>query len=123
MNTVPFVIDIFAGFGKCEGILRETGGGNITIEYQSSDKFGGIIKTGVRQVNVQLSHLSSVTISKGWLGNTWLGVKIVLQGRDMTVLKDVPGMTQGRVELSVARKDVAAAEKFVDGLHESGAST
>jgi hypothetical protein len=119
MNTVPFSVDILAGFGKCEGMLKDAGGGTISIEFQNSDKFGGLIKSDVKQVNVPLNDLTSVTITKGWLGNTWLGVKIVLQGKNLTTLKDVPGMSQGRVELNVARKDVAAAERFVDGLHEA----
>jgi hypothetical protein len=119
MNTVPFSIDILAGFGKCEGMLKDAGGGTITIEFQNSDKFGGLIKSDIKLVAVPLKDLTSVTISRGWLGTTWLGVKLCLQGKDLATLKDVPGMSMGRVELSVARKDIAAAEKFVDGLHEA----
>jgi hypothetical protein len=37
----------------------------------------------------------------------------------MDVLQDVPGASQGRIELCVSRKNVAAAEKFVDNLHEN----
>ena len=41
-----------------------------------------------------------------------------LQAARMVVFKDMPGASQGRLELSIARKDREAAEKFVAGLHE-----
>jgi hypothetical protein len=40
----------------------------------------------------------------------------------METLKDLPAMSQGRVELSVARKDRDAAERFVASLYEYGES-
>jgi hypothetical protein len=63
--------------------------------------------------------LVSVTLTKGWLGTTWLGVTIVIQAAKLETLRDVPRSSQGRVELSIARKDRDAAEKFVANLHES----
>jgi hypothetical protein len=35
----------------------------------------------------------------------------------MDVVKDVPGMVQGKLELGIARKDRDLAKQFVDGLH------
>lgn len=119
MNTVPFTMATLAGFGRCEGILKDTGTGRIVIEYQNVDVFGGFLKSEVRQIDVPLKDLNSVTITKGWLGNTWLGVKIVFQAKDLLTLKDCPGMSQGRVEFGVDRKHVPHAERFVDGLHET----
>jgi len=48
---------------------------------------------------------------------TWIGVKIVIQVAKMETLKNFPGMSQGRIELSIARKDRKAAEEFVDDLY------
>jgi hypothetical protein len=118
MNAVPFTMDVFAGLGKCEGILREEPG-HLVIEYQSRDAIAGIVKSDVRSVTVALKDLASVTITKGWLGTSWMGVKIELQGVRMESLKDVPGMCQGKVVLGIARKDRDAAERFVAGLHEA----
>lgn len=74
-------------------------------------------------MRIPLRDLVSVTLTKGWLGSTWLGVKTVLQAARMDVFQDLPGASQGRIELSVARKDRDAAEKFVTNLHEQEAST
>lgn len=117
MNTVPFKVDLYAGFGQCSGLLRDEGD-HLVLEFQNQDKIAGIIKSGVRQVRVPLSDLVSVTITKGWLGGRWMGVTIVLQAARMETLQDIPGMRQGKVELSVASKDRDAAERFVTGLHQ-----
>lgn len=117
MNAVPFTVELYGGFGKCEGLLSDQGE-HVTLEFQIADTVAGLLKTGVRQVMVPLKDLASVTLTKGWLGTSWLGMKIVLQAARMETLKDVPGMSQGRVELSIARKHRDAAERFVAGLHQ-----
>jgi hypothetical protein len=63
----------------------------------------------------------SVTLTKGWL-STNLGVKLVLEAASMEALQDVPGMSQGRVSLQIARKDMVDAEHFVDALHRRQAA-
>jgi hypothetical protein len=118
MNSVPFQMNIYAGWGISEGIISDEGNGFLRIEFQNRDKMGGFLKSGVKSLNVALKDLSSVTLSKGWLGMTWMGVNLVLQGKDMNVLKDVPGMKQGRVEMGIQRIHVAAAEKLVNDLYE-----
>ena len=116
--TVPFTLDkLYAGFAECDGLLRDEGD-HVCLEFQVKDKIAGILKTGVRQVRIPLRDLVSVTLTKGWLGSSWLGVKIVLQAARMETLQDMPGASQGRIELSIARKDRDAAETFVAGLHE-----
>jgi hypothetical protein len=66
----------------------------------------------------------SVTLTKGWLGNARLGVTIKLRAARMETFRDAPGATQGRLELHVARKDIAVAERFVAGLNkQDGAGT
>jgi hypothetical protein len=119
MNTVPFKIgDLYAGLGECHGLLRDEGD-HLTFEFQTVDSVAGVIKSNVKQVRVPLKELASVTLTKGWLGTTWLGVKIVIQAAGLETLKEIPGTSGGRVELSVARQDRQAAEKFVTDLHES----
>ena len=119
-HTVPFMLDnLYAGLGKCDGLLRDEGD-HLCLEFQIRDSLAGILKTGVRQVRVPLKDLASVTLTKGWLGMTWLGVKIVIQAGRLEVLKDMPGASQGRIELSIARKDRDAAEAFVADLYGEG---
>jgi hypothetical protein len=118
MTAVPFTVGhLYGGFGQCDGLLRDEGE-HLALEFQIKDALAGILKTGIRQTRIPTADLVSVTLTKGWLGNTWLGVTITLQAARMETFKDLPGATQGRLELRVARKDSAAAERFVAGLHE-----
>ena len=118
MNSVPFTLsELYGGLATCEGLLRDEGK-EIALEFQIKDAVAGFIKSGVREVRVPLKDLVSVTLTKGWLGTSWLGVKIVIQTARMELLKDVPGASQGRIELHIARKDRDLAERFVADLHE-----
>ncbi len=117
MNRVPFTVKLYGGLGECQGLLLDEGE-HLTLEFQIVDSVAGVLKSGVRQVRIPLKDLASVTLTKGWLGNTWMGVTIVLQAARIETLKDAPGMSQGRVELSVARKDRDIAERFVADLHQ-----
>jgi hypothetical protein len=117
MRSVPFSIPcLFAGLGQCHGVLHDEGD-FLRFEFQLKDKFGGLLKSKVKQVRVPVGDIVSVQLTKGWLGASWTGVKIILQAADLATLKEIPGMSQGKVELSIARPDAALAEAFVDSLH------
>jgi hypothetical protein len=119
MNTVPFTLEhVWGGFGEGGGLLHDEGN-QLRLEFEVKDGVFGAIKSGLKQVLIPFDELVSVTLTKGWLGSSWLGVKIVVQTRRMDVLQGVPGASQGRIELCVSRKNAAAAEKFVDNLHEN----
>lgn len=117
MNSVPFSLDIFGGLGRCEGILRDEGS-YLAVEFQNADALAGIIKSDVKVIRVALRDLQSVTLTKGWLGMGFAGVKIILNAGKMETLKDIPGMVQGKVALSISRKNREAAEQLVAGLHQ-----
>lgn len=121
MNSVPFSIDLYAGFGQCDGLLRDEGT-HLALEFQTKDTLAGILKTSVQQVRIPLKDLVAVTLTKGWFGASWSGVKIVLQAARMETLQNVPGMSQGRVELTVARDHRKAAEQLVYGLYQEASS-
>jgi hypothetical protein len=118
MNTVPFSVELYGGLGQCDGLVRDDGK-FLALEFQVKDSIAGLVRSNLREVRVPLQDLVSVTLRRGWLGT-----KIIVQAAHLETLKDVPGMNQGRIELSVARKDRHAAERLVDGLHtEDGAGS
>jgi hypothetical protein len=117
MRCVPFLIpELYAGFGECRGILYDEQNA-FRFEFQVQDKLAGLLKSRVKTVRVPVEQIVSCQLTRGWFGSTWLGVKIVIQASSLDALKDVPGATQGKVELTIARPDVAAAESFLDGLY------
>jgi hypothetical protein len=42
----------------------------------------------------------------------------MLQTTNMQLLDDLPAAIQGRVRIKIARKDIEAAERFVEDFHD-----
>jgi hypothetical protein len=114
MTAVAFRYDkAFAGFGHCRGLVND-GGDHLLFEFQTRDAMFNVPLGGIRTVKVPIADLASVELTPGLLG---FGGKLVLRANRLTTLDGLPGMTQGRVELGIERKDYAAAEAFVARLH------
>ncbi len=113
MNAVPFSLEVYGGLGECDGLLKNEHK-SLLLEFQTRDSVAGILKSDVKRVQIPLTDLASVRLTRGWLGMNWLGVKLIIQTSNLETLQEVPGMSQGRIELSIARKDIEDAELFVD---------
>ena len=100
---------------ECVGLLRLEDG-DLVLEYQTKDAVMGILKSNVREARIPRDMLASVTIRKQGLFG--FNTKVVIQTTRMQPVPgtEIPGMTQGRLVLDVAREDVAAAEKLVADL-------
>lgn len=96
---------------NCDGLLHFEGD-QLRLEYQVVDGIFGVLKSGVRQVSIPRADIASVELVEGWFG----GLKLVLQAKGMEAVKAAPGMSQGRVELAIARADREAARRLVNGL-------
>jgi len=116
VRSVPFTIPSLFGLGQCHGIVYDEGD-HFRFEYQVKDSISGMIKSAVKQVKIPVQEINSVQLIKGWLGSTWMGVKVVLQANSFETFKDIPGMTHGKIELEVTKANAAQAEEFVNGLY------
>lgn len=113
MNAIPFTIDnVYSGFAECSGLLRDEGSA-LCLEFETVDGLFHFFRSGVKQVRIPATEIVSVTADKGWVSGS-----IVIQTSRLESVKAVPNMQQGRIVLKIARKDRAAAEKFVDSLHK-----
>jgi hypothetical protein len=114
MNVVPVWVGYqYGGLAEVEGMLRDEGD-HLVLEYQSKEALvGGMLKSIVRQACIPRDILSSVTLQKTLLG---LKTKLVIQTTRLEPVADVPGASQGRLVLQVAKRDRPAAEKLVADL-------
>ena len=118
MNVVPFNLDdLYAGLGECRGLLKRDGN-QLHFEIQIQDAIAGILKSDVREVFVPIDEVVSLKLTEGWLGINWLGVKLVLQTSSVERLSEMPGASQGRVQLKIARKDIENAQGFLRTLYD-----
>jgi hypothetical protein len=119
MDTVPVTLNnVYAGFGDGEGLLHNERT-HLCLEYQVKDGILGVLKSEVRELRIPIENVASVSLTKGWFGMNWFGVKIIIQADRMETFQDVPGASNGRLELSISRKNYEAAEDFVYYLHRS----
>lgn len=110
MKAIPFSIEnAWSVFGECTGLLHDDGI-HLCLEFETS--LFWIYKTGVRTVKVPVAEIADVKYEKQLLHG-----RIVIQTTRLALLQNVPGARQGRVELTIARADRAAAEQFVTGLY------
>ena len=93
-------------------------GTHLCLEYQLKDAVVGVIQGGPKRVRLPLKDLVSVTLTQGWFGQKWAGVKVVIQAARLDVLQGLPGVSQGRIELGISARDHEAAEKLVADLHQ-----
>jgi hypothetical protein len=120
MNVVPFKLHtggfydfLFEG----RGLLKHEGD-YLTLEFQQQDVWFGIIKSAVQSIRVPVNEVVSLELTKGWLGAYSLCAPLMLQTTNIQLLDDLPAASQGRVQLKIARKDVEAAERFVEDFHD-----
>lgn len=101
------------GFTKCEGLLHVERG-ELLLEYQIIDAWLGVLKSGVKSVRIPLERLTSIEL----VGNRLAAPKLILQADTMEAVQGVPGMSQGRVELRIAREDREVAQALVDAFYK-----
>jgi hypothetical protein len=117
MNIVPFHSDdMSGGLARCNGLLKDMGDA-LVLEIQVQDNVIGVLKSAVQEIRVPIGDVVSLDMKNGWLGSNF-GVKLVLQTNRVELLDAIPSASQGRVELSIARKDVPAAEQFMKSFHD-----
>ena len=115
--SLPFFIaNVYEGLATAHGIARITHAG-LTLEFQVKDGFVGVLKTGVREVQIPIDELQLLELRKGWLKT-----RLLIRTRRMAVLNRIPGNHAGGIELGVARQDRPIAEALVSVLmlHLSG---
>ena len=112
MTSVPFTMSVYGGMAECQGLIRPDGD-SLLLEYQVQDNLFHILRGRPRSVRIPLADLEAVELRGGWFGRT-----LVIQARSLMALAQVPNSKQGRVELTIARADVQAAERLVTGVYE-----
>src|SRR5262249_17377221 len=107
-QSLPFSIPkVYEGFAKAHGIARMTSSG-LTLEFEVKDGIVGMIKSGVREVQISIDDLHVLELRKGWLRT-----RLFIRTRRMTAVTRIPGNRAGVIELRVAREDRQIAETLV----------
>lgn len=111
MPIIPFETDATAcGLVECRGLMR-TEGDALVFEFQTQDGILGVVKSGVKEVVLPFEEVGSVAVYSRWLG---LSARFDLQMRSMRACAEVPGMSQGKLQFYVSRRNREAAAEIAD---------
>lgn len=89
--------------------------GKLVLEYQTEDAILGVLKTGVKTVEISLSELSSAQVEQ----KLW-SAELVLQGKNMRVLGNLPGASQGKLRVKLNRQSITAAKQMIEEINQYG---
>lgn len=99
-QTVPFTIpDVNLGFAEVKGLLKITGEA-IILEFESKDAFLGVIKSEVKEERISFDDIERVEWKKGFFSS-----KIIIFGKSMRALSEIPGSDHGKLTLKFRRRD------------------
>lgn len=79
---------------------------SILLEFERKEEVFGKNKSALKEVRIPYSDLEEMEWKKGFFRS-----KIILVGKTMRSLSDVPGAVQGRLVMNVKRKDRDDAER------------
>jgi len=116
MTVVPFELEhSYGGLAQTHGLVSSTDA-HLSVQFQSRDALMGVIKTGINQIKIPLQEIASIGVRKSWLG---LVNELEIQVSNMQSVAALPGMTQGRLVLSIARRDREAAAALVSEVYSA----
>jgi hypothetical protein len=112
MESVPFSIaDVYGGLADCQGIVSATES-CLVLEFETRDSVFGVLKSGVKSVEIPFSELESVTYEK-----RLFSALIRICVRRLSTVADIPGLSNGEIKLKVARKNRSKAKLFASSVN------
>lgn len=107
-RSVPFEInDISHGFQELKGLVKLSEKG-FELEFEVQDSILGFFKSGITSLTIPFSDLESITYKSSWLGG-----KVILEGKSMKVFEALPGAEVATCTLKVKRKHRKEAEQLI----------
>jgi hypothetical protein len=120
MQWVPFTVALSAGH-ECRGMLYDEAD-HFRFEYHVVDTKNAN-KSHVKHLRIPVLHVQSVNLVKGWQGQRWSGVRLVIEAMSDDVFQDFPAIKHNRIELGVSKANVPLAEAFVQELYSTLATS
>lgn len=109
--SVAFEIpNINQGFVEVKGLLSVYEE-SILLEFERKDAVIGVFKSGLKEARISYSDLEAMKWNRKFFRS-----KIVLIGKTMRSLSEVPGAEQGRLEMNIRRRDRDDAERVASSV-------
>jgi transposase-like protein len=102
-----------AGLSDTQGMVSLEDG-KVVIEYQTADAMLGLLKTGIKVIEIPVEGIVSARLEQ----KLW-STDFVLQGKSMRSLGNVPGASRGAMRVKIARGSTGAANQLIDQINEA----
>lgn len=97
-STVSFTVSDPSGLMESEGLVYVKDE-KLIVEYQTSDSVLGLLKTGVKSIEVNLDDITQSSLEhKFWSS------ELVIQGKSMKIFGGAPGSSSGKLKLKVDKE-------------------
>lgn len=106
LSTPVTLAETWGGFATNRGVLCFDGS-RLALEFETTDGVIEVLRSDIQRFEVVVEKIESLEWCPGWWGGQ---LELVTPG--LATLQGVPGNAQGRVTLSVARRDRAAAQRL-----------
>jgi hypothetical protein len=110
-STVPFTMENPLWIAETEGILSADEA-DLKFEFRTSDVIVGLVKSDIRIVNIPFDRIEGITYRK----RLFSGCFIIIRVNEMRAASELPGLKQGEVKLTIARKHREMAAEFVSAV-------
>lgn len=99
------------GMTETSGMIRLEDD-HLILEYQTVDAVLGVIKTGVKTVQIPINQLASARIEQ----KLW-SAELVLKGKTMRAFNNAPGAARGQLRVKLNRQSLTAANDLIDNIN------
>jgi len=111
-SNVGFTSTDSTGMSQTRGIASIEGE-KLMLEYQTMDAFLGLLKSSIKVVEIPVQDLSNIRLEQ----RLW-NADLVLQGKNIRVLKNAPSSSAGKLRLRINRQSARAASELVQTARE-----
>ena len=99
MRDIPFKGPrAYKGYAKTEG-MAHFGNNSLVLEFQTKDKFLGIIKSGLKTLSIDYGELTRISARRGLSS-----VKLTLISGSLRTFSSVPGVKGSVLVLKIPRR-------------------
>jgi hypothetical protein len=98
------------GFKKAEGLVYRDEDG-LVLELQQLDAILELYREEVKTYRIAWTEIDSVTLTKKWFRQY-----LVIEGKNMTSMQNIPGVSHASLKLKVNRDDKEDAKRLVSNL-------
>lgn len=112
MESLPFSMSAYEGFGVVEGRVRDTESA-LAIEFHVKDNVFGAFKSGLRSITIPFTSVEAVRYEARRFRKSRLEIDV----NDATLLEKIPGTKVGTLTLRLDKKTKPHAERIVQRIN------